>query len=115
MKSRSFFSILFVLFSVTSFAQEQKFLALDSLFQILDENNRFMGSLSISENGKIIYSKTIGKVDLASGKSSDNLTKYRIGSISKMFTACLIFQAIEDFCSFTKWVFAISIRNARNF
>ncbi len=96
MKSRSFYSILFVLFSVTSFAQEQKFLALDSLFQILDENNRFMGSLSISENGKIAYSKTIGKVDLASGKSSDNLTKYRIGSISKMFTACLIFQAIEE-------------------
>jgi CubicO group peptidase (beta-lactamase class C family) len=96
MKSRSFYSILFVLFSVTSFAQEQKFLALDSLFQILDENNRFMGSLSISENGKIIYSKTIGKADLASGKSSDNLTKFRIGSISKMFTACLIFQAIEE-------------------
>jgi CubicO group peptidase (beta-lactamase class C family) len=96
MKSRSFYSILFVLFSVTSFAQEQKFLALDSLFQILDENNRFMGSLSISENGKIIYSKTIGKVDLASGKSSDYLTKFRIGSISKMFTACLIFQAIEE-------------------
>ena len=96
MKSRSFYSILFVLFSVTSFAQEQKFLALDSLFQILDENNRFMGSLSISENGKVTYSKTIGKTDLASGKSSDNLTKYRIGSISKMFTACLIFQAIEE-------------------
>jgi CubicO group peptidase (beta-lactamase class C family) len=55
-----------------------------------------MGSLSISENGKVTYSKTIGKADLASGKSSDKLTKYRIGSISKMFTACLIFQAIEE-------------------
>lgn len=55
-----------------------------------------MGSLSISDNGKIAYSKTIGKADLVSGKSSDNLTKYRIGSISKMFTACLIFQAIEE-------------------
>ena len=96
MKSLSFYLILFVLFSGTSFAQEQKFLALDSLFQILDENNRFMGSLSISENGKVAYSKTIGKAELASGKSSDNLTKYRIGSISKMFTACLIFQAIEE-------------------
>ena len=96
MKSRSFFSILFVLFSATSFAQEQKFPTLDSLFQILDANNRFMGSLSISENGKVTYSKTIGKADLASGKSSDKLTKYRIGSISKMFTACLIFQAIEE-------------------
>ena len=96
MKSRSFFSFLFVLFSATSFAQEQKFLTLDSLFQILDVNNRFMGSLSISENGKVTYSKTIGKADLAGGKSSDKLTKYRIGSISKMFTACLIFQAIEE-------------------
>jgi CubicO group peptidase (beta-lactamase class C family) len=96
MKSRYFYLILFVLFSGASFAQEHKFLALDSLFQILDENNRFMGSLSISENGKVTYSKTIGKADLASGKSSDNLTKYRIGSISKMFTACLIFQAIEE-------------------
>lgn len=96
MKSRSFFSFLFVLFSATSFAQEQKFLTLDSLFQILDVNNRFMGSLSISENGKVTYSKTIGKADLASGKSSDKITKYRIGSISKMFTACLVFQAIEE-------------------
>lgn len=96
MKSSSFFFILFVLFSTTSFAQEKKYIALDSLFQILDANNRFMGALSISENGKITYSKTIGKADLASGKSSDNLTKYRIGSISKMFTACLIFQAIEE-------------------
>lgn len=96
MKSRSFFSILFVLFSVTSFAQEKKFLALDSLFDLLEINNRFMGSLSISDNGKIAYSKTIGQADLVSGKSSDNLTKYRIGSISKMFTACLIFQAIEE-------------------
>ena len=96
MKSRSFFSFLFVLFSATSYAQEQKFLTLDSLFQILDVNNRFMGSLSISENGKVTYSKTIGKADLASGKSSDKITKYRIGSISKMFTACLVFQAIEE-------------------
>ena len=55
-----------------------------------------MGTLSISENSKIIYSKAIGKDDVASGKLSNNLTKYRIGSISKMFTACLIFQAIEE-------------------
>ena len=55
-----------------------------------------MGTLSISENSKIIYSKSIGKEDVASRKLSNNLTKYRIGSISKMFTACLIFQAIEE-------------------
>ena len=86
----------FSLFSSSSFAQKQNFSTLDSLFDLLEINDRFMGTLAISEKGNIIYSKSIGKEDVASGKLSNNLTKYRIGSISKMFTACLIFQAIEE-------------------
>ena len=96
MKKKFILFFLFALFSSSSFAQKQKFSTLDSLFELLEINDRFMGTLSISENGKIIYSKSIGKDDVASGKLSNNLTKYRIGSISKMFTACLIFQAIEE-------------------
>ena len=96
MKKKFILLFLFALFSSSSFAQKQKFSTLDSLFDLLEINDRFMGSLSISEKGKIIYSKSIGKDDVASGKLSNNLTKYRIGSISKMFTACLIFQAIEE-------------------
>ena len=92
------FSLIFflILYVSSSFAQDRKFSTLDSLFNLLEINDRFMGTLSISENSKIIYSKSIGKEDVASGKLSNNLTKYRIGSISKMFTACLIFQAIEE-------------------
>ena len=96
MKKKFILLFLFALFSSSSFAQKQKFSTLDSLFDLLEINDRFMGTLSISEKGKIIYSKSIGKDDVASGKLSNNLTKYRIGSISKMFTACLIFQAIEE-------------------
>ena len=88
--------LFFILYVSSSFAQDKKFSTLDSLFNLLEINDRFMGTLSISENSKIIYSKSIGKDDVASGKLSNNLTKYRIGSISKMFTACLIFQAIEE-------------------
>ena len=92
------FSLIFffILYVSSSFAQDKKFSTLDSLFNLLEINDRFMGTLSISENSKIIYSKSIGKDDVARGKLSNNLTKYRIGSISKMFTACLIFQAIEE-------------------
>ncbi len=92
------FSLIFffILYVSASFAQDRKFSTLDSLFNLLEINDRFMGTLSISENSKIIYSKSIGKEDVASRKLSNNLTKYRIGSISKMFTACLIFQAIEE-------------------
>lgn len=69
---------------------------LDSLFQILDANNRFMGSITIRQNESVIYSNTIGYEDFARGIKSTSGTKYRIGSISKMFTAVLILKAAEE-------------------
>ena len=80
----------------TTFSQSINSSKLDSLFQVLDEKNKFMGSIAISQNDKIIYSKAIGKADLESNKLATTLTKYRIGSISKMFTTVLIFKAIEE-------------------
>ena len=77
-------------------AQTLNTIKLDSLFQILDAKNKYMGSIAVSENGKILYTKSIGKADVESNKLSAISTKYRIGSISKMFTACLIFKAIEE-------------------
>ncbi|MEZ7505013.1 serine hydrolase domain-containing protein [Flavobacterium sp. Arc2] len=55
-----------------------------------------MGSVAVSENGKIIYSNAIGKEDIATNKIATVSTKYRIGSISKMFTSVLVFKAIEE-------------------
>jgi len=91
------FATLFLglLFSST-FAQKINTSKLDSLFQILETKDKFMGSIAISKNGKLIYTKSIGKDDLEINKNSTIATKYRIGSISKMFTSCLIFKAIEE-------------------
>lgn len=69
---------------------------LDSLFLVLDENDRFMGSLAIAHKGKAVYAKTIGYTDVSLEKKTDTATKFRIGSISKTFTASLIFKAIEN-------------------
>ena len=69
---------------------------LDSLFDVLDKNDKFMGSIALSQNGKIIYTNAIGFDDIETQKKSTINTKYRIGSISKMFTASLIFKAIEE-------------------
>ncbi|MDX6181584.1 serine hydrolase domain-containing protein [Flavobacterium sp. Fl-77] len=90
------FSSLFFLIISNGFAQNFNSKRLDSLFQLLDKNNKYMGSIAVSENGKIIYSNAIGYDDIATSKKSDAQTKYRIGSISKMFTASLIFKAIEE-------------------
>jgi CubicO group peptidase (beta-lactamase class C family) len=71
-------------------------LKLDSLFNVLEENDKFMGSITLSQNGKIIYTKAIGFDDIETNKISTINTKYRIGSISKMFTSSLVFKAIEE-------------------
>lgn len=96
MKTKIKFGLLFGLLFGTAFAQTLNTVKLDSLFQILETKDKFMGSMAISENGKIIYTKSIGKDDIETNKLTTILTKYRIGSISKMFTSCLIFKAIED-------------------
>lgn len=71
---------------------------MDSLFNALETNNKAMGSICISKDGKEIYSKAIGHsfIDGESKTKADVNTKYRIGSISKMFTATLIFQLIDE-------------------
>lgn len=69
---------------------------LDNYFNALEENNKFMGSVTVSKNGEIIYIKTIGLADVENNKKATENSKYRIGSISKTFTAVLILKAVEE-------------------
>ena len=69
---------------------------LDNYFNALEENNKFMGSVTVSKNGEIIYTKTIGLADVENNKKATENSKYRIGSISKTFTAVLILKAVEE-------------------
>lgn len=87
---------LITLFTATSFAQKFDKEKLDLYFQTLENNNKFMGSVALSENGKIIYTKSIGFSDVESKTKPNETTKYRIGSISKSFTSVLVFKAVEE-------------------
>ena len=82
----------------TIFSQSFNKPKLDSLMNILAEKNKAMGSLTISKNGTVIYSRAIGYSFISGNEKlpATDQTKYRIGSISKMFTATMIFQLIED-------------------
>jgi len=88
--------LLIVLVSVPTFSQNFNKAKIDSLFQVLEAKDKYMGSVAVSENGKIIYTNAIGKEDIESNKKATVSTKYRIGSISKMFTSTLVFKAIEE-------------------
>ena len=55
-----------------------------------------MGSVAVSKNGELIYTKSIGYANIENNIKASEKTKYRIGSISKSFTAVLILKAIEN-------------------
>ena len=87
---------LFVsLLSLTISAQETtRFRKIDSLLTYLNANNRFMGQLSIREGDNVVFSKAYGIP--GSKTQPDGYTKYKIGSITKTFTAVMILQLIEE-------------------
>lgn len=91
-----FILFLFSLFTTISFAQNINKDKLDLYFQTLEKNDKFMGSVAISKNGKILYTKSIGFSDIASKTKANITTKYRIGSISKSFTSAMILKAMEE-------------------
>nr|WP_068892425.1 serine hydrolase domain-containing protein [Pedobacter panaciterrae] len=71
---------------------------LDSLLNALEKNNKAMMSLAVMHDGKLVYSKAIGDADRSNAKpiAATPQTKYRIGSITKMFTGTMIFQLIQE-------------------
>lgn len=68
---------------------------LDAYFDLLDKYHKLMGSVSIAQQGKVIYQRQLGYADQAAGLKTGPETRFRIGSISKVFTSVLIFQLIE--------------------
>lgn len=96
MRQKSAITILFGLLFAISFGQNLNTTKLDSLLHVLETKDKYMGSIALAENGKLLYAKSIGKDDIDSNKQSTIATKYRIGSISKMFTACLTLKAVEE-------------------
>ncbi len=59
-----FFIILTIgLLSEPAFAQDFDSDKLDQYFKALEKNDKFMGSVAVSQDGKIIYTKTIGFSD----------------------------------------------------
>ena len=90
------FTLLIGALAQSGFAQTFDKAKLDSYFHALEENNKFMGSVAVSKNGTIIYTKSIGFADIENHVKATEKSKYRIGSISKTFTAVLILKAVEE-------------------
>ncbi|PQA91092.1 D-alanyl-D-alanine carboxypeptidase [Chryseobacterium shigense] len=62
----------------------------------LSVHHRVMGSFAIAENDRPTFLKTTGFSDVAKLQKTNINTQYRIGSISKTFTAVLVMKAVEE-------------------
>lgn len=83
------------LFSV-AFSQISDNAKLDEYFNVLEKNNKFMGSVAVSKNGTLLYQRSVGFSDVEGNKKANEESTYRIGSISKTFTAVLVMKAVEQ-------------------
>ncbi len=57
---------------------------------------RFMGSIMITKGDSLIFTKNIGYSDVEKKTPITDTTQFKIGSISKSFTAILTLKAIES-------------------
>ena len=97
MLMKKMIQILFVILSSSLLtAQDAQTRKLDALFDKIVTLDKAMGSVSVFKNGAEIYQRSFGYADLENKVLATESTKYKIGSISKMYTSTLILKLVED-------------------
>jgi CubicO group peptidase (beta-lactamase class C family) len=99
MKIKNLFATLLTLALFTAgYAQTPDKAKLDQFFDRLAEKNKAMGSLTVAKAGNVLYTRAIGysQINGTEKKPLTAATRFRIGSITKMFTAAMIFQLVEE-------------------
>ncbi|MFC3093431.1 class A beta-lactamase-related serine hydrolase [Alteromonas sediminis] len=69
---------------------------LDAFFNALDVNEKAMLGVTVRQDNTLLYQRNIGFSQVEKGIKADANTAYRVGSITKTFTAVMIMQLIED-------------------
>jgi CubicO group peptidase (beta-lactamase class C family) len=97
MKFARLFTLLIVaLLTATSAFAQQNVKQVDALMKQYYDYGKFNGSILVAEKGKIIYEHGFGMANMEWSIPNQPDTKFRIGSVTKQFTATLILQLVEE-------------------
>jgi CubicO group peptidase (beta-lactamase class C family) len=77
-------------------AAQSKPQKIDELLARYNEYRQFNGSALVSENGEVIFKKGYGMANMEWAIPNTPDTKFRLGSITKQFTAMLILQLVGE-------------------
>lgn len=84
------------LIPATSAFAQQNVKQIDGLMKQYYDYGKFNGSILVAEKGKIIYEHGFGMANMEWAIPNQPDTKFRIGSVTKQFTATLILQLVEQ-------------------
>jgi D-alanyl-D-alanine carboxypeptidase len=71
-------------------------IALESKLKAWSNEGRFSGTVLLARRGRVIFSRAYGLADRISSKPNTLGTRFRIGSVNKLFTAIAILQLVES-------------------
>jgi CubicO group peptidase (beta-lactamase class C family) len=63
---------------------------MDQIVRSYSDNHQFMGSVLVAQGEKVVFEKSYGNANLEWNIPDDSLTKFRLGSMTKQFTAASI-------------------------
>src|SRR6185503_5348131 len=107
LRIRALLSCAFLVFILQSFAfaQKPKPLAqstspkaakIDEVMTLANKYRLFNGSVLVAEHGKVIYKKGLGLANMEWDIPNTTETRFRLGSITKQFTATAILQLVDQ-------------------
>lgn len=97
MKTRKLLTLLVITLIAASAALAQdKAQKIDELLKTYYDYGQFNGSVLVADGGKVIYKKGFGMANMEWEIPNQPDTKFRIGSVTKQFTATLILQLVEE-------------------
>ena len=92
-------ALLIVILQSGAFAQQTaktKAARIDEVMSLANKYRLFNGAVLVAENGKVIYKKGVGLANMEWNIPNTPETKFRLGSITKQFTATLILQLVDQ-------------------
>lgn len=83
---------------VATYGQSLDKAKLDLFFDRLAAKDKSMGSLALAKNGDVLYTRAIGYARIAGAEKRplSTTTRQRVGSITKMITATIVLQLVEE-------------------
>jgi CubicO group peptidase (beta-lactamase class C family) len=83
-----------------AFAQQQaaktRSAKIEEVMNLANKYRQFNGAVLVAENGKVIYKKGVGLANMEWDIPNTPETRFRLGSITKQFTATVILQLVDQ-------------------